>query len=230
MRKEKIVVVLENKIYVYKFADLKLVESIDTCSNVSGLVALNTDGNNEVLATPDKESGHVRIALYHKNKNHIIKAHENTITCLALNPDGRILATSSQKGTLIRLFNTASGNTLTELRRGSGSANIFAIAFDRKTNWVAVTSDRSTIHVFAISKEIIEQLYNSGTDALGYKEEVKDEPKNSKKFGFFGSVFKGNKYVNSETSFMQFTLKANSADNKAYPAFSEDSSTLIVVN
>ena len=29
---------------------------------------------------------------------------------------------------------------------------------------------------------------------------------------------------------MQFTLKANSADNKAYPAFSEDSSTLIVVN
>lgn len=62
---------------MYKFVDLKLVDAIDTCVNVRGLVALNPETQNEVLATPDKEIGHVRLTLYRKNKNHVIKAHEN---------------------------------------------------------------------------------------------------------------------------------------------------------
>lgn len=73
----RVVVVLENRIYVYKFVDLKLVDAIDTCINTRGLVALNAETANEVLATPDKEIGHVRLTLYRKNKNHVIKAHEN---------------------------------------------------------------------------------------------------------------------------------------------------------
>ena len=210
---------------------MKLIDAIDTCVNTRGLVALNPETSNEVLATPDKEIGHVRLTLYRKNKNHVIKAHENQISALALNPDGRLLATASEKGTLIRLLNTETGNPLAEFRRGSDKADIFGLTFDIKSVWLAVTSDKSTIHVFAVTKDIHEQLGSADFDGLGNgAEEVKDEPKNSKKFGVLSNIFSKSSYFNSIVSHMQFKLKENSAENKAFCAFSEDSSILIVVN
>lgn len=49
----RIVVVLENRTYIYNFDDLRLIDAIETCSNQKGLVALNPDPENAVLATPD---------------------------------------------------------------------------------------------------------------------------------------------------------------------------------
>jgi len=110
---------------------MSLVESIQTCPNNRGIVALNCgETTNEVLATPAPEIGHVRIALYRKSKNHIIKAHENALAAISLTPDGRLVATASEKGTLIRLINTESGNPLCEFRRGSSKADITQICFD----------------------------------------------------------------------------------------------------
>jgi hypothetical protein len=40
----RVVVVLENRVYVYNFADLRLIDAIDTCNNPKGLCALNPDG------------------------------------------------------------------------------------------------------------------------------------------------------------------------------------------
>jgi len=54
----------------------------------------------------------------------VIAAHTNAIAQLALNKDGSLLATTSAKGTLIRLFNPVTGDKLHELRRGSEEATI----------------------------------------------------------------------------------------------------------
>ena len=62
----RVVVVLENRIYVYNFADLRLINAIDTCNNPRGLCALNPDSNYAVLATPDRELGSVRINIFEK--------------------------------------------------------------------------------------------------------------------------------------------------------------------
>lgn len=43
-------------------------------------------------------------------------------------------------------------------------------------------------------------------------------------------MFSKSSYMNSTTSYMKFILKETALDNKAYCGFSEDSSTLIVVN
>ena len=49
----RIVVVLELRTYIYNFEELRLIDAIDTCPNAKGLVALNPDPENTVLATPD---------------------------------------------------------------------------------------------------------------------------------------------------------------------------------
>lgn len=114
----RIVVVLDNRTYIYNFDDLRLIDAIETCQNQKGLVALNPDPENAVLATPDKQKGHVRVNSYEKNKSIQVKAHETALSALCLNYCGTLLATASEKGTLIRLFSTDSGQPLQELRRG----------------------------------------------------------------------------------------------------------------
>ena len=70
---------------------------------------------------------------------------------MCLNYAGTLLATASDKGTLIRIFSTETGNCLQELRRGREKADIYSITFDLKSQWLSCASDRSTIHIFAIS-------------------------------------------------------------------------------
>ena len=58
---------LESRIYVYNFADLRLIDAIDTYFNPKGICALCPDPSISVLATPDKHKGHIRINIYEKN-------------------------------------------------------------------------------------------------------------------------------------------------------------------
>ena len=56
LRRDRVVVVLERKIYVYNFHDLKLIDCIDTIQNPLGLCALCPNTNNTILACPGPES------------------------------------------------------------------------------------------------------------------------------------------------------------------------------
>jgi len=71
---------------------------------------------------------------------------------MTLNYAGTLLATASDKGTLIRIFSTEDGTPLQEVRRGSDKAEIYSIAFDKLSNWIACSSDKGTIHIFHVSK------------------------------------------------------------------------------
>jgi hypothetical protein len=55
------VVVLEYKIYVYNFADLNLLHTIETASNPRGLCSLCPDSRACVLACPGLQKGHVKV-------------------------------------------------------------------------------------------------------------------------------------------------------------------------
>ena len=71
----RVVVVLENRVYVYNFADLRLIDAIDTIFNPKGICALSADPNLSVLATPDKTKGHVKVNVYERNNSFVILAH-----------------------------------------------------------------------------------------------------------------------------------------------------------
>ncbi|GBF89207.1 hypothetical protein Rsub_01924 [Raphidocelis subcapitata] len=151
LRRDRIVVALEHKVLVYNFADLKLLHQIETLANSRGLVALSPSSDALVLACPGLHTGQVRVELYDRKQTRFISAHNAALAAIALSPDGKRLATCSDKGTLVRVWSTADGAKLQELRRGSQPAAIHAVAFSRACEWLAVSSDKDTVHVWALS-------------------------------------------------------------------------------
>ena len=128
-----------------------MIDAIETCPNPGGLVALNPDDENSVLAVPDLEKGYIKINNYEKNTTRRFEAHERALFAMCLNYEGNLLCTASEKGTLLRIFSTENGEPLMELRRGKENAKVHTLCFDRKSKFLACTSDRSTIHIFSIN-------------------------------------------------------------------------------
>lgn len=95
---------------------------------------------------------------------------------LSGNHNGTLLATVSDKGTLIRVYNLSDGNFLAELRRGSKNTDINCIVFDENNKYVGCASGGGTIHFFSI----ISAMKNVNENY--YSEEIDEEPKKSKKF------------------------------------------------
>lgn len=151
LRRDHIVVVLENKVYIYRFKDLKLLVQIPTCSNTKGLIALCPELKHVVLAIPGTTKGSVRVELFDIRKNITIQCHSSDLAQIALSRNGSLLATASDKGTLIRLWNPHNGTAVRELRRGSDRADIYCLTFSPKGTYLACTSDKGTAHIFSLS-------------------------------------------------------------------------------
>eukprot|EP01128_Nolandella_sp_AFSM9_P000160 TRINITY_DN1027_c0_g1_i2.p1 TRINITY_DN1027_c0_g1~~TRINITY_DN1027_c0_g1_i2.p1 ORF type:complete len:258 (-),score=43.40 TRINITY_DN1027_c0_g1_i2:113-886(-) len=149
LRRDRIVAVLENKVYIYNFADLNLMDQIDTYTNPSGLCAVNATKDDMVMACLGEGVGEVRLDVYAKNQTRIIVAHTTAIQQMCLNLSGSRLATSSERGTLFRVFDTDTGKQLFEFRRGAAPAVIQSIAFNKEGTALVASSDHGTVHVYS---------------------------------------------------------------------------------
>ena len=135
---------------VYNFADLNLLHTLETVSNPKGLCALCADSRSTVLACPGLQKGHLRVELFDLPKSTLIAAHESALSCLALNQSGTRLATASERGTLVRVWDTRTGQRLAELRRGAESAEIQSLSFNLDSTCLLVSSDHGTVHIFKL--------------------------------------------------------------------------------
>ncbi len=64
LKTDRIICVLESKILVYNFSDLKLLDILETCANPNGICSINSEGDYCVLACPAITPGHIAIMLY----------------------------------------------------------------------------------------------------------------------------------------------------------------------
>lgn len=218
LRRDRVVVILEHKIYVYNFMDLKLLHQIETLANPRGLCCLSHHLNTSVLACPGLRRGQVRVEHFGLNMTKLIKAHDSQLSCLTLTMDGLLLATASTRGTLIRIFNTMDGTQLQEVRRGVDRADIYGIALSPNVQWLAVSSDKGTVHIFSLRVRVVGEDPESvpGTaksPALFYQNSSSSldaliSPSTGANPGSSLSFMKGvlPKYFSSEWSFAQFHL------------------------
>jgi autophagy-related protein 18 len=78
----------------------------------------------------------------------IIQAHKSPLATVSINPAGTLLATASDKGTVIRVFGIPNGDKVAQFRRGSYPARIFSISFNAVSSLLCVSSDSETVHIF----------------------------------------------------------------------------------
>ncbi len=81
----------------------------------------------------------------------VVPAHETQLAYIALSQDGALMATASEKGTLIRIFDSVSGKKVHEFRRGADRATIQCINFNAESTRLCVSSDKGTVHVFLLA-------------------------------------------------------------------------------
>ncbi|KAK6937412.1 WD40 repeat [Dillenia turbinata] len=221
LRRDRIVVVLEQKIFVYNFSDLKLLHQIETIVNAKGLCEVSQVVGNFVLVCPGLQKGQVRVEHYASKRTKFIMAHDSRIACFALTQDGQMLATASTKGTLLRIFNAFDGTLQQEVRRGADRAEIYSLAFSSTAQWLAVSSDKGTIHVFGLKVNSLcpgnEKLRTASDANLAVT-----SPSSS--LSFIKGVLP--KYFSSEWSVAQFRLIEGS---QYIVAFGHQKNTVVIL-
>lgn len=159
MRKDRIFAVERTRVHVFSFPnDVKKLLSIDTRDNPKGLIAVSMYASSErqLLALPGHKTGTVQITDLincHNSRSSApitISAHQSSIACMTLNHQATMIATASEKGTLIRVFDTLKKQQLIELRRGADPATLYCINFSPDSDFLCASSDKGTIHIFAL--------------------------------------------------------------------------------
>jgi WD40 repeat protein len=146
------------------------------------------------------------------------------IAFLSLNSDGSLVATASDKGTIIRIFKADDGNFLQEVRRGKEKAEILSVSFDISSKYLACSSDRGTIHIFSLAttnKKFKEQIIIE--EKPSEEERIEEAPKNQKSiWDKMTKIIPLPKYFKSEWSFAQLRI----TDSKAICSFGANNSVI----
>jgi hypothetical protein len=149
-RGQRILVLLTNKTMLYNFADLKLIAQYETCANPKGLCTMISNNNHTVIAIPGCKPGDLRIEMVESKRSFAINAHMTPLSNIAMTMDGKLCATSSERGTLIRIWNCEDGSLYRELRRGIEHANILSLNFRPNGDGLCLSSDKGTIHIYSL--------------------------------------------------------------------------------
>ncbi|KAK6457506.1 autophagy-related protein 18 [Scheffersomyces xylosifermentans] len=191
LTKSRLIVLLEEQIYIYDITSMKLLHTIETSPNVNGLCTISTtpdeDGHNYLAyPSPPKTVTHDSLLASGVNTNggsnsiqnnissvsnspnrvgdviifnlntlqplSVIEAHKSTLAAITLSNDGTLLATASDKGTIVRVFSVATGVKLFQFRRGTYSTRIFSLSFSSDNKYVVATSSSETVHIFRLGE------------------------------------------------------------------------------
>ncbi|WKY02180.1 hypothetical protein Q1695_015862 [Nippostrongylus brasiliensis] len=157
----KLIVFQDRRIHVFQFpSPCKLIRTVEIRYNPTGLAAIGCDfnGTSQLLAYPGFKVGSVQLVSLSNMSECAslsprgIDAHRTEVTQLALNNQTTLLATGSTQGTVIRIFdaNAPSSRLLMEFRRGADPCNLHCLQFSACSSFLAVSSDKGTIHIFAV--------------------------------------------------------------------------------
>lgn len=175
MNRKRLAVLLEEVAFVYDISNMRSLHQQNTPLNPHGICALSPSSENNYLAVPHHQERaaspenapmHVPkgpaakepvcgdVLIYDLNQMEevaVIPAHQTPLSCVAMNGEGTLLATASEKGTVIRIFSIPDGKKLFQFRRGSMPARIYCMSFNATSTLLCVSSATETVHVFRLA-------------------------------------------------------------------------------
>lgn len=145
----RMAVVMETKIHIYDISTMKILHTIDTFPNAKGLVAFSPHHKKSYLAYPASQStGDVYLfdALSLQTVSSVT-AHKGSLAAMAISQDGLLLATASEKGTVIRVHTLPNMTKSESFRRGTYPAGITSLSFSQDSRFLAAASDTGTVRI-----------------------------------------------------------------------------------
>ncbi|KAF9008264.1 WD40-repeat-containing domain protein [Cyathus striatus] len=177
LNRKTLVIVLETEIYIYDISNMRLMHVIEqTTPNPEAICALSPSADSSYLAYPSPVPSHSTISpgsstptpapatptsqtgdviLFSTRSlsvSNVLQAHKSPISFLAINSTGTLLATSSDKGTVIRVWSVPGAEKLYQFRRGTRETRIYSMNFNTVGSLLAVSSAHDTVHVFKLQK------------------------------------------------------------------------------
>lgn len=173
LNRERLVVCLEESLYIHNIQDMKVVHTIrDTPSNTTGLCALSSSSDHCYLAYPGSvTSGEIQIFdAINLHAKTMIPAHDTSLAAIAFSPSGTEIATASERGTVIRVFSSLDGSRLFELRRGlKRCVSIASLSFSTCSEYLVSSSNTETVHIFRLDRSVAEnENKQSNDDWMGF--------------------------------------------------------------
>ncbi|KAG7444264.1 WD40 repeat-like protein [Guyanagaster necrorhizus] len=173
LNRKTLVIVLETEIYIYDISNMRLLHVIETTANPEAICALSPSADSSFLAypspvpsptsplaapppvapssQPQTQSGDVLLfSTRSLTVANVIQAHKSPISFLSINSTGSLLATASDKGTVIRVWSIPGAEKLYQFRRGTREARIYSINFNLVSSLLAVSSAHDTVHIFRL--------------------------------------------------------------------------------
>ncbi|KAF8594404.1 WD40 repeat-like protein [Ceratobasidium sp. AG-I] len=173
LNRKTLVVVLEVEIYIYDISTMRLLHVIETSPNPNAICSLSPSSDPSYLAYPSptpSPTASASSAPASSSANttnvtsgdvlifdtrllavtNIVRAHKAPLAHICLNSTGTLLATASEKGTVIRVFSVPAAERLYEFRRGVRGARIHCITFNTVSTLLAVSSATDTVHIFKL--------------------------------------------------------------------------------
>ncbi|CAM9159265.1 unnamed protein product [Discosporangium mesarthrocarpum] len=166
LNRKRVVVCLREAMHVFDIADMKCLQTLETAPNPHGVVALSPNEDNCYLAFPDglqstetravggRATGGGEVIFYDaltlKVLNKVL-ACRSRVVAVSFSRDGKLVATASEQGTVIRVFTVPAAVKICTLRRGSTSCDVYSMSFNKDSTRLAVSSSTRTIHIFDIT-------------------------------------------------------------------------------
>jgi WD40 repeat protein len=148
---KKIIIVLEARVCIAALNNGDIGHMKDTYNNEKGLCKYVNKNDSIVLVTLGTKKGEVAVWSLVSDKHSSIGAHENNIVALAINENGTLIATASESGTNIHVYDTETGTMKYKLRRGTTSTEIYDICFDQNSKQLACVSKNGTVHIWDLT-------------------------------------------------------------------------------
>lgn len=154
LNRVRLLVALEESLYIHNIRDMKVLHTIrDTPPNPNGLCALSSNSDNCFLAYPgSSQIGEIQVFdAVNLRPVTMIPAHDSPVASLTFNAAASLLATASEKGTVIRVFSIPEGQKIFEFRRGvKRCAHIYSLSFSLDSLYLSASSNTETVHIFRL--------------------------------------------------------------------------------
>ena len=153
LKNKNILIILQNSICVYNISLKEIHYEQITSENDFGAGDL-TQEDEPTIAVCGLVQGVVRVSLVTDERPIFFNAHQHQLSMIRFSPDSSLISTASKEGTIVKIFDAATGSHLSSFRRGAMPAKILSMAISPGNNILAVLSENCTIHFFPADKRI----------------------------------------------------------------------------